>query len=207
VRFAVSRSKFGEEGLQQFAGAGEALDTEDFEISRRRGGRAQEAQAGLAENKDQGFRMCLKNAADQVIGGFRVDAVGFQFCIQSVSEVQPLAFGGEFVECGEPRGVLAIPVAEHVGNKGAAVRANTATGNFPFIEELGGERTRNAQQLCRLARRDFLLIAKNRYGAAGGEMPHQLGNQSKGDRWHGNPLVVHGDRGLGRLFGMMQRSR
>jgi hypothetical protein len=39
----------------------------------------------LAENKDQGFRMCLKNAADQVVGGFRVDAVGFQLCIQSVS--------------------------------------------------------------------------------------------------------------------------
>ena len=71
--------------MQQFAGAGEVLNTEGFEIFRRRGGRAQEAQAGLAENKDQGFRMCLKNAADQVIRVFRVDAVGFQLCIQSVS--------------------------------------------------------------------------------------------------------------------------
>jgi len=125
----------------------------------------------------------------------------------SVSEVQPLAFGGEFVECGEPRGVLAIPVDEYVGDKGAAVRAHAAAGNFPFIEEPGGERTRNAQELCRLAGRDFLLVAENRDGSTGGEMSHQLGNQSKGDRGHGNPLVVHGDRGLGRLFGMMQRSR
>ena len=125
----------------------------------------------------------------------------------SVSEVQPLAFGGEFVERGEPRGVLAIPVDEHVGDKGAAVRAHAATGNFPFIKEAGGERTRNAQQLRGLAGRDFLLVAENRDGAASGEMFHQLGNQSKGDRGHGNPLVVDGDRGLVRLFGMMQRSR
>ena len=50
----------------------------------------------------------------------------------SVSEVEPLAFDGKFVQRSKSGCVLAHSVAEHVPDKGPAVGAHAAAGNAPI---------------------------------------------------------------------------
>jgi hypothetical protein len=52
----------------------------------------------------------------------------------SVSQVESLAFRYEFVQSGEPSGMLAFPVGKHVLDEGPAVGAHAAARDLPLIE-------------------------------------------------------------------------
>ena len=95
----------------------------------------------------------------------------------SVSQVESLAFRCEFVQCGEPCGVLAFQVGEHVLDEGPAVGTHPAAWNPPFIEQPGGEGPGHSQQIRRFPWRNLFLATQNRDGAACGKVLHQFGDE------------------------------
>jgi hypothetical protein len=97
----------------------------------------------------------------------------------SVSQVEPLAFRCEFVPCGEPCGLLAFPVGEHVLDQCPAVGAHAAARDLPLIEQLGGEGPGHSRQLRRFPWRNLFLATQDRHGAACGKVFHQFGDESQ----------------------------
>jgi hypothetical protein len=49
-------------------------------------------------------------------------------------QVESLAFRCEFVQSGEPCGMLAFPVGKHVLDEGPTVRAHATARDLPLIE-------------------------------------------------------------------------